>query len=103
MDALGLTAGVSRKMQRIANDDAGAAVTPREAEDGTLVASGLCTLDSEQRLRDAKGVGEGNPDAAGAYVEAEPRLRLTGKWHCRHAMMIASRAESGGYNRMCFD
>jgi hypothetical protein len=90
-------------MQRIANDDPGAAVTPRETEDGTLVASGLRTLDGEQGLRDAEGVGERNPDTAGAYVEAEQRLRLTGKWYCRHAMMIASEAVSGDYNRLCFD
>ena len=90
-------------MQRIANDDAGAAVTPREAEDGTLVASGLRTLDGEQGLRDAEGVGKRNPDTAGAYVEAEPGLQLTGKWHRRHAMMIASEAVSGDYNRRCFD
>lgn len=86
-------------MQRVANDDAGAAMTPRQAEDGALVASGLCTLDGEQGLRDAEGVGERNPDAAGAHVEAEPKLRLTGKWHCRHAMMIASKARSRDYNR----
>jgi hypothetical protein len=28
---------------------------------------------------------------------------LTGKWYCRHAMMIASEAVSGDYNRLCFD
>jgi hypothetical protein len=55
-------------MQWIANDDAGAAMAPREAEDGTLVASGLRTLDGEQGLRDAKCVGERNADPAGADI-----------------------------------
>ena len=90
-------------MQRIAHDDSGAAVTPSQAEDGTLIASRLRSLDGEQGLRDAEGVGERNPDTAGAYIEAEQRLRLTGKWYCRHAMMIASEAVSGDYNRECFD
>jgi hypothetical protein len=90
-------------MQRIAHDDAGAAVTPREAEDGTLIASGLRTLDGEQGLRDAERVGERDPDTASPDIETEPGLELTGKWHCRHAMMIASEAVSRDYNRRCFD
>ena len=90
-------------MQRIANDDPGAAVTPRETEDRTLVASGLRTLDGEQGPRGAEGVGERHPDTARSDIEAQPGLRLTGKWHARHAMMIASEAVSGDYNRLCLD
>src|SRR5882757_10071275 len=68
MDALGLAAVVSGKMQRIADDDAGATVTARQAEDGALVAAGLRALDGEQGLCNAERVGERNTDAARADV-----------------------------------
>ena len=96
VDALGLAAGVSGEVQRVADNDAGAAMAAGEAEDGALVAAGLRTLDGEQRLGDAQGIGERDTDAAGTDVEAKPglgaveaSLKLTGKWHVRHALMIA--------------
>ena len=76
MDALGLAAAVSGEVQRIADDDAGAAVAACEAEDGALIAAGLRALDGEQRLRDAERVGERDTDAARADIEAEPGLEL---------------------------
>ncbi len=78
MDALGLAAGVSGEVERVADDDAGTAMAAGEAEDGALVAAGLSAFEGEQRLRDAKGVGERDTDAAGADVEAEPGLGLCG-------------------------
>ena len=96
MDTLGLAAGLAREMQWNADDDAGAMMAADEAEDGALVAAGLGALDSEQRLRDAQGVGERDANAASADVQAQPGLRradaglgVTGKWHFRHALMIA--------------
>jgi hypothetical protein len=96
MDAPGLAAGISGEVQRVSDDNAGAAMAAGEAEDGALVAAGLRALEGKQRLRDAQGIGERDADAAGADVEAEPGLRgaepglgLTGKWHIRHALMIA--------------
>jgi hypothetical protein len=80
MDALGLAAAISGEVQRIANDNAGAVVTACEPEDGALIAAGLGALDGEQRLRNAEGIGERDTDAAGADIEAEPRLEL-----CAHA------------------
>ena len=53
MDTLGLATAIAGEVQRIADDDAGAAVTAREAEDGALVATGLAALDGEERLCDA--------------------------------------------------
>ena len=111
MDTLGLKAAVSGEMQRVADDDAGTVVAARQAEDGALVAAGLAARDGEERLRDAEGVGERNPYAACADIEAQPGLhglppglRLTRKWHSRHAFMIARGARSGDYNRReCFD
>jgi hypothetical protein len=89
VDAIGLATAISREVQRIAHDDAGAAVAAREAEDGTVIPAGLCALDGEERLRDAERVGERDTDAAGADIKPEPRLQLTRKWHVRHALMIA--------------
>ena len=66
-------------MQRIADDDACAAVTPCQAEDRALVAAGLRALDGEQGVGKAENVGECNSDAARPDVEAEPRLGLTGE------------------------
>jgi hypothetical protein len=80
MDALGLAAAISGEVQRIANDNTGAVVTACEPEDGALIAAGLGALDGEQRLRNAEGIGERDTDAAGADIEAEPRLEL-----CAHA------------------
>lgn len=77
VDALGLAATVSREMQRIADDDAGAAVAAQEAEDRTLVPTRLGALDGEQRLGDTERIGERDPDAARADIEAEPRLGHT--------------------------
>jgi hypothetical protein len=106
VDTLRLAAAVSREMKRIAYDDAGASVAPCEAEDGTLIATGLRALNGEERLRDAECVGERDTDAARADIETEPGLRgappglrLTGKWHSRHALMIASETGSRDYNR----
>ena len=100
MDAFGLVAAIPGEVQRVADDDARATVAAGEAEDRALITAGLRTLDSQEGPGDAESVGERDTDAAGAYVEAEPRLRLTEEWHCRHAMMIASEAEGGDYNRM---
>jgi hypothetical protein len=85
MDALGLAAAISGEVQRIADDDAGAVVTACKSEDGALIAAGLGALDSEERLRYAQRIGERDTDAAGADIEAEPRLELR-----RHAAMIAT-------------
>ena len=85
MDALGLAAAISGEVQRIADDDAGAVVTAYKSEDGPLIAAGLRALDSEERLRNAEGIGERDTDAAGADIEAEPRLELRA-----HAAMIAT-------------
>jgi hypothetical protein len=75
MDALGLAAVISREVQRIADDDAGAAVAAGEAQDRALVAARLGALDGEQRLRAAECVGECDTDAARADIEAQPGLR----------------------------
>jgi hypothetical protein len=75
MDPLGLGAMVSGEVERIADDDAGAAVAACETEDGALVAAGLRAFDGEQGLRDAERVGERDTDAARADIEAEPGLR----------------------------
>jgi hypothetical protein len=85
MDALGLAAAISGEVQRIADDDAGAVVTACESEDGALIAAGLGALDGEERLRNAERIGERDTDAAGADIEAEPRLELRA-----HAAMIAT-------------
>jgi hypothetical protein len=85
MDALGLAAAISGEVQRIADDYAGAVVTACESEDRALIAAGLRALDSEKRLRNAEGIGERDTDAAGADIEAEPRLELRA-----HAAMIAT-------------
>ena len=85
MDALGLAAAISGEVQRIADDDAGAVVTACESEDGALIAAGLRALDSEERLRNAEGIGERHTDAASTDIEAEPWLELR-----RHAAMIAT-------------
>jgi hypothetical protein len=85
MDALGLAAAISGEVQRIADDDAGAVVTACESEDGALIAAGLGALDGEERLRKAEGIGERDTDAAGADIEAKPRLELRA-----HAAMIAT-------------
>jgi hypothetical protein len=74
MDPLGLGAAVSREVERIADDDAGAAVAACEAEDGALVAAGLRAFDGEQRLREAELVGECDTDATRADIEAQPGL-----------------------------
>jgi hypothetical protein len=89
VDAIGLAAAISGEVQRIADDDAGAAVAAREAENGTLVPAGLCALDGEERLRDAERIRERHSDTTGADIKAEPGLQLTRKWHVRHALMIA--------------
>jgi hypothetical protein len=106
VDALGLAAAVSGKVQRIADDDTGAAVAARKTEDRALIAAGLGSLDGEERLRDAERVGECDTDAARAYIEAEPGLRkdspglqLTGKWHSRHPLMIAREGRNAEYNQ----
>jgi hypothetical protein len=96
VDAIGLAAAISREVQRIAHDDAGAAVAAREAEDGTLIPAGLCALDGEERLRDAERVGERHSDTAGADIKSKPGLRLTRKWHVRHALMIARGSQGEG-------
>jgi hypothetical protein len=70
MDPLGLGAAVSREVERIADDNAGATVAACKAEDGTQVAAGLRTLNGEQRLREAQGIGECDADAARADIEA---------------------------------
>jgi hypothetical protein len=85
MNAVGLAAAISGKVQRIADDDAGAVMTACQSEYGALIAAGLGTLDSEEWLRNAEGIGERDTDAAGADIEAEPRLELR-----RHAAMIAT-------------
>ena len=85
VDAVGLAAAISGEVQRIADDDAGAVVTAYKSEDGPLIAAGLRALDSEERLRNAEGIGERDTDAAGADIEAEPRLELRA-----HAAMIAT-------------
>jgi hypothetical protein len=85
MDALGLAAAISGEVQRIADNDAGAVVTACESEDGALIAAGLGALDGEERLRNAERIGERDTDAAGADIEAEPRLELRA-----HAAMIAT-------------
>ena len=74
MDAAGLAAVVSGEMQRVADDDADAAMAAGKTEDRALIAAGLRALEGEQRLRDAQGVGERDADAAGSDVEAEPGL-----------------------------
>jgi len=78
VDAFGLAAGVSGEVERVADDDPGTAMAAGEAEDGALVATGLCALDGEQRLRDAQGIRERDTDAAGADIETEPGLLLWG-------------------------
>jgi hypothetical protein len=75
MDTLGLATEVTREMQGIANDNAGALMAADKAEDGALVAAGLGALDGEERLCDAQGIGERDADAAGADVQAKPGLR----------------------------
>jgi hypothetical protein len=96
MDAVGLAAAISGEVQRIADDDAGAVVTACEPEDGALIATGLGALDSEERLRNAEGIGERDTDAAGTDIEAEPRLKLRA-----HAAMIATgRASDSGERPM---
>ncbi len=52
VNARGLPAAIAGEVQRIADDDAGAAVAAREAQDGSLIATRLAALDGEQRLRD---------------------------------------------------
>jgi hypothetical protein len=89
VDTICLAAAISRETQRIADDDAGAAVAAREAEDGALVPAGQRALDGEERLRDAERIRERDSDPAGADIEAEPGLQLTRKCHFRHALMIA--------------
>lgn len=87
MDALGLAAAIAGEMQRIADDDACTAVTPREAEDGALVAARLRALDGEEGLGNAENARECDTDAARADVEAEP-----GAGHA-HMAMIAIACE----------
>src|ERR1700759_3914417 len=105
VNALGLRAAISGDVQRVADHDTRATMASREAEDGALIAAGLCALDGQERLSDTEGVRERDSDAARADIEAEPRLchapqwwRWTGKWYSRHALMIASRAGDGDYN-----
>jgi hypothetical protein len=74
MDSLGLAAAVSGEVERIADHDAGATMAACEAEDGALVPAGLRAFDGEQRLRDAKRVGERDTDTARADIEAQPWL-----------------------------
>jgi hypothetical protein len=62
-------------VERVADDDAGATVPTRKAQDRPLVAAGLRAFDGEQGLRDAERVGERDTDAARADIEAEPGLR----------------------------
>jgi hypothetical protein len=74
VDALGLSAEISGEVQRIADDDARAAVAPREAKDGALIAAGLRALDGKERLGDAEGAGERDTNAARTDIEAEPGM-----------------------------
>jgi hypothetical protein len=99
VNALGLAAAIAGEVQRIAGDDAGAAVAARKPEDGSLIATGLGALDGEQRLRDAQQVRERDTDPPRADIEAEPGLELTEKWHCGHALMIVREGRGEGYNR----
>jgi len=89
VDAVGLPAAISGEVQRIADDDAGAVVTACEPEDGALITARLSALDGEERLRNAKRIGERDTDSAGADIEAEPGVELR-----RHAAMIATTQES---------
>jgi hypothetical protein len=85
MDTVGLAAGISGEVQRVADNHAGAVVAAGESEDGALIAAGLGALDGEERLRNAERIGERDADAARADIEAEPRLGLR-----RHSAMIAT-------------
>jgi hypothetical protein len=85
VDPLGLAAAISGEVQRIADDDAGTVVTACQPEDGALIAAELGALDCEERLRNAECIRERDTDAAGADIEAEPRLELRA-----HAAMIAT-------------
>jgi hypothetical protein len=78
MDPLGLAAGVSGEVERVADDDAGTVMAAGEAKDGALVAAGLRAIDGEKRLRDAENAGERDTDAARADIETEPRLLWAG-------------------------
>jgi hypothetical protein len=106
VNALGLRAAISGEVQRVAHHDARATMASRETEDGALIAAGLCAFDGQERLGYTEGVRERDTDAARADIEAKPRLcharpgqRWTRKWYSRHALMIASRAGDGDYNR----
>lgn len=85
VDAFGLAAFVSGEVERVADDDAAAAMAAGQAQDGALVAARVGALEHHQRLRDAEGIGERDADAARADVKAEPGLG-----GIRHGAMIAA-------------
>jgi hypothetical protein len=76
VDAIGLATAISRKVQRIADYDAGTAVPAREAEYGALITARLCAFNRKERLRDSERVGERDTDATRAHIKAEPELGL---------------------------